>query len=190
MYKDYKKYEVFETGRIWSYSRNRFLKPRKNRGGYYQLELSDNNGYIKSYRVHRVVYEAIKGEIPEGMQVNHIDECKTNNHISNLNLMTPKENCNWGSRNARAAEKQRGVPKPTVAEKLTNGKRSKKVAAYKDGVLVMTFPSLNEVRRQGFSQGNVCACCRNCYKREGNNIYKGFVWQYFDESPPLFYIAA
>ena len=31
------------------------------------------------------------------MQVNHIDESKDNNALSNLNLMTPKENINWAT---------------------------------------------------------------------------------------------
>lgn len=173
MFKNYTKYEVFEDGRIWSYSRKRFLKPAKDRGGYYYLHLSDNNGDIKNYQVHRVVYEAIKGQILEGMQVNHIDEDKSNNSISNLNLMTPKENTNWGTRTARATEK------------LTNGVTSKKVAAYRDGVLVMTFPSTQEAERQGYHSGHISECCNGKLK-----THKGYQWLYFEDSPPLFYIAA
>lgn len=158
MFKNYTKYEIFEDGRVYSYASKRFLKPRKNdkRGGYNYISLSDNSGEIKNYRLHKVIYEAIKGEIPEGLDVNHIDEDKTNNSISNLNLMTRKDNINWGS----------GIERRT--EKL-----SKQVAAYKDGVLVMTFPSTREAERQGYSQGNISKCCNGKLKS-----YKGYQWRY------------
>ena len=39
-------------------------------------------------RLHRVVYAHHNGEIPSGMDVHHIDEDKTNNAISNLELIS------------------------------------------------------------------------------------------------------
>ena len=38
------------------------------------------------------------------MQVNHIDENPANNNLNNLNLMTPKENTNWGTGIERRAK--------------------------------------------------------------------------------------
>lgn len=38
-------------------------------------------------RLHRVVWEAYNGEIPEGYHVHHIDEDRRNNSISNLSLV-------------------------------------------------------------------------------------------------------
>lgn len=161
-FRDYMKYEVFEDGRIWSYSHKKFLKPSTLPNGYQQVNLTDNEGKRKLYLLHRVVYEAFSDEpIPEGMQVNHIDEDKTNNHINNLNLMTSKQNCNWGYGIERCAKARR-----------------KQVGAFKNGELIMSFQSITECERQGFKKGNVCACCRNCFNREGNNIYKGFEWRY------------
>ena len=72
--------------------------------GYRFVSLYKNNT-IKGFRVCRLVYAAFVGPIPEGMQVNHIDECKTNDAVWNLNLMTPKENSNWGTRNHRISVK-------------------------------------------------------------------------------------
>lgn len=109
MFRNFTKYEVYDDGRVWSYKRNKFLKPHLDKDGYYQIRLTDNEGKMKTYYLHRVVYEAVTSEpIQEGMQINHIDENKANNHISNLNLMSPKENCNWGTRNERIGNTQLG----------------------------------------------------------------------------------
>lgn len=98
MFKDFTKYEVLEDGRIWSYSHNKFLKPSTNNVGYQRVALSDNEGKIKWYLLHRVIYEAVTGKpIPEGYDINHIDERKDNNAKSNLNLMSHKENVNWAT---------------------------------------------------------------------------------------------
>lgn len=161
MFKDFTKYEVFEDGRIWSYKTKKFLKPT-TKNGYKVVCLYDNEGNMKQYLLHRVIYESITGSpIPEGLQVNHIDENKENNNITNLNLMTPKENSNWGT----------GIQRQSKAR--INGKRSKAVGAFKNGVLIFTFPSTRESGRQGFDQANVAACCRGERK-----TYKGYTWKY------------
>ena len=169
MFKDYTKYEVYPDGKIWSYSHKKWLKYFTNKkDGYQRVVLYNNEGKRKTFLVHRVIFESVSGSpIPEGMQVNHINENKIDNRFfENLNLMTCKENINYGSGIERSAKAR------------TNGKRSKAVGAFKDGKLVMTFPSTMECGRQGFNQSDVSACCRNCYKREGNNKYKGFEWRY------------
>ena len=168
MFRNYSKYEVYEDGRIYSYKKKKFLKPITRKNGYQQVSLVDNEGKRKYYLLHRVVWEAVTREqIPKGYEINHISEVKTENMITNLELMSHKQNVNFGTRNSRAAES------------LTNNpKISKQVGAFKDGKLVMTFPSTIEAGRQGFNQGNVAACCRNSYLREGNNVYKGFEWRY------------
>lgn len=42
--------------------------------------------------LHRLVYEAYKGEIPEGMEIDHIDRNKRNNNPDNLRVVTRSEN--------------------------------------------------------------------------------------------------
>jgi len=42
--------------------------------------------------VHRMVYEAFKGEIHEGMEIDHIDRNKHNNNPDNLRVVTRVEN--------------------------------------------------------------------------------------------------
>ena len=168
MFRDYTNYEIYEDGRIWSYKTKKFLKLGTNQYGYKVVSLSDNEGKKKKYLVHRVVYESVTGEpIIEGLQINHINEDKTDNRFENLNLMSPKENTNWGTCVARRAKTN-----------TNNPKHSKQVGAYKDGELVMTFPSTQEAHRQGFHGGHISECCRNCFHREGNNVYKGYTWKY------------
>lgn len=58
--------------------------------GYKQVDVCNDEGIKKHMRVHRLVYMAHKGAIPEGMQINHKDENKANNCIDNLELMTNK----------------------------------------------------------------------------------------------------
>lgn len=163
-FRDFEKYEVYEDGRIYSYKRNKFLTPTTTKNGYQTVCLSDNECKQKWYKVHRVVWEAVTGKpIPSNMQINHINEDKTANFFANLELMTPKQNSNYGSRNTR------------IAKAKINGKTSKQVGAYRNGELIFTFPSAMEAGRNGFDQGAVSACCR-CAKNY--KTHKGFTWRY------------
>ena len=162
-FRDFEKYDVYEDGRIWSYKSKKFLKPNTVKGGYQQVLLTDNEGKRKKYYVHRVVLEAVTGEqIPEGYEINHISEDKTENFFANLELITHKQNVNYGSRNERIGKAN-----------TNNPKLSKAVGAFKNGELVMTFPSISEAQRQGYNLGHVYACC-NCNRK----THKGYTWRY------------
>lgn len=158
-FRDYSKYEIYEDGRIWSYWTNKWLKPITEKNGYQRVALSDNEGKPKSYLLHRVVYEAVTGEpIPEGYEINHISEVKTENMITNLELVSHKENINYGSRNERSAKSQ-----------------SKQVGAFKDGKLIMTFKSTSEAERNGFNHSAVSRCCNGVKKYK---THRGYEWRY------------
>ena len=162
-FRDYDNYEVFEDGRIWSYSHKKWLKPQTNPNGYQQVGLYDNEGKRKMYRLHRVVWESVTGEqIPLGYEINHISEVRTENMITNLELVSHKQNINYGSRTEKASKS------------LTNNKKlSKQVGAFKDGKLILTFPSAKEAERQGFCHSAVSKCCNGKLPH-----YKGFEWKY------------
>ena len=160
-------YQASNLGRIKSFYglKEKILKPRINQYGYYQVELYKNS-IGKMYSVHRLVYEAFNGQIPENMQVNHINEIKTDNRLSNLNLMTCKENINYGT----------GIER--CHSQLMNGKKSKPVLQFTlDDILVKEFPSAMQVEREtGFAFSNICACCRGKLKTAYN-----FKWKYAKE---------
>ena len=162
MFRDFTKYEIYDDGRIWSYKTKRFLKPKTEKNGYQRVALSDNECNIKKYLLHRVVYEAVTGEpIPNNLQCNHINECKSDNRFCNINLLTQNENINYGTRNKRSAKSN------------TNRNRSKSVGAFKDGKLIMEFPSSMEAERNGFNHCSIVMCCNG--KRK---THKGFEWRY------------
>ena len=98
------KYWVSNMGQIKSLNfkgskKEHMLSPFKGRNGYALVELC---GIAKT--VHSIVWTTFNGPVPEGQQINHINEIKTDNRLENLNLMTRKENCNWGTRNERIAK--------------------------------------------------------------------------------------
>ena len=169
MIQNFSRYQCFPTvGKIYDKKRKRFVNGYEYHSGYIYVRLQDDDGVWKTMLFHRVILEAYRGEgIPDGLEVNHIDECKNNNQISNLNLMTPKENCNFGTRNERAAKAQMNDPN-----------KSKRVQAFdKEGKLVFDFPSVREARRQlGFDIGNISACCLG----KSKSAY-GYIWKYLDE---------
>ena len=57
-------------------------------GGYIQAQSSTHT----PISVHRLVWEAVHGPIPIGMQINHINGIKKDNRIINLELVTGSEN--------------------------------------------------------------------------------------------------
>ena len=66
------------------------VKPSLNNCGYEFICYASHNIVY----VHRLVYEAFNGEIPEGMELDHIDRNKLNNNPDNLRVVTRVENCN------------------------------------------------------------------------------------------------
>lgn len=62
-----------------------------NKGRRY-VNIRRDDGSKTSMLYSRYIYEATYGSIPEGMQVDHIDEDKTNDAIENLQLLTSSDN--------------------------------------------------------------------------------------------------
>ena len=81
------KYIIFEDGRVWNTKRNRLLKVQVDKAGYCRVSIN-----CKGKMVHRLVAEAFIDNPDNKPQVNHKDAVKSNNHISNLEWVTPKEN--------------------------------------------------------------------------------------------------
>lgn len=106
---DFDKYVIFENGKIFSKHWNRFIDGTVNKDGYLRVCLKCKDNNYRGFLVHRLVYFYFNGEIPEDMRVNHIDENKMNNTKENVNLLSHKDNCNWGTRNERISKSHKGV---------------------------------------------------------------------------------
>jgi hypothetical protein len=89
--KDFKNYAINEHGDVTNLRTGRVLKNQENQKGYKHLQLS-YLGKTKTISIHREVYIAYKGSISDCLEINHIDGVKSNNHISNLEEVTKKEN--------------------------------------------------------------------------------------------------
>ena len=162
-------YEVSDLGRVKSLNYNhtgneKILKPGKAAGGYLFVILC-KDCHTKHLLVHRIVAEAFILN-PQGLEtVNHKDEVKTNNTVSNLEWMSIKDNNNYGTHNKRSSE-----------ARLNHPAFSKKVQMFdkSTGELLATFPSIHEAERvTGIAQSHISKCCLGKRKSAG-----GYKWRY------------
>ena len=70
---------------------NKILKLNKNARGYLYCNIS-TSGKITKVKIHRLVAKAFIDNLQNKETVNHIDGNKLNNHYSNLEWLTRKEN--------------------------------------------------------------------------------------------------
>ena len=88
---DFPNYEVNNYGEVRNRKTGRILKQQINEKGYHTVTLYKD--YIPyNQRVHRLVANAFYDGDHDGLDVNHIDGNKSNNHLSNLEICTRKHN--------------------------------------------------------------------------------------------------
>ena len=169
-------YKVSNKGNIFSVRRlnsrgnkcgGRVLKPTYDKDGYLIVALY-KNGVGKKKKIHRLVTEAFLPNPNNYPEVNHMDEIKDNNELSNLEWCDARYNVNYGTRIERVSKKVRAV-------NIKNGD-------------VLTFKSTNEAGRKGYDQSSVSASCRGDYKDNktgkligGGRIYRGHKWYYEED---------
>ena len=150
-------YEVSDLGRVRSlkFGKTKVLKPGRVGGGYLIVVLC-KDGIRKNMKVHRLVASAF---IPNPLNletVNHKNEDKRNNNVSNLEWMSRTDNLAYS--------------RPQLAE------RRVQMLDKSTGKLLATFPSIIEAERvTGINDGNICSCLKGRYKTAG-----GYLWRYVD----------
>lgn len=86
------RYQVSSFGRMKSlFNGERILKPMYSKDGYLRINLWVG-GKMKTRRIHVLVAEAFLDNPGSKPEVNHIDGCPLNNHVSNLEWVTSSEN--------------------------------------------------------------------------------------------------
>lgn len=108
------KFKCSSKGRIRQLSNGQILSGSFDSSDYISVDLNNI-----THKLHRIIATTfIPNDDPlYKIQVNHIDENKTNNCIENLEWVTPKENSNHGTRTERCtAHNNRKVKCVTTGE--------------------------------------------------------------------------
>ena len=149
-------YEVSNLGKVRNIKSGRVLKPRLDKDGYLTHCLYGHDKR-KFLFLHRIIATAFIDN-PEGKPcVNHIDENKLNNDLSNLEWCSVRENLIHGTRTKRAAEKHfKKVIQLDLNDNILN-----------------VFESIKQAEREtGALARHISACCNGRIKSSG-----GFKWR-------------
>ena len=147
--KGYPLYEVSNEGDIRNKNTGRILKQQIGIHGYSTLTLRKDKRPFTA-RVHRIVADSFYDGVHDEFDVNHIDGNKLNNHISNLEFCTRKENI-----------------RHAFDTGLKHGSRRTKIRVIETGD---EFDSITECQSiTGFDKSAICKCLSG---KQDN--YKGY----------------
>lgn len=142
----------------------------------------------KTTKVHKLVWEAFNGPIPEGMQIDHRDGDKTNNMLENLRCVTPKENQHNPVTRPKYLEAMKKLAQSPewrrkTAEAVRNA-RNKTILQINNvtGDVIRRWECASDVFREiGIQQQNISKCCNGKRVLAG-----GYRWMFF-MPPALIY---
>lgn len=111
--KDNYEAHLFSDGYVVLFNGKRYLKPiiAKGKDNYISYNVVTVDGKTFKLYMHRLVGLWLLDGYQDGYFVDHIDNDKSNNHISNLKWLSHKENTR------KAVKDNRGVGRPKVANK-------------------------------------------------------------------------
>lgn len=158
---NYPKYFITEDAKIFSTFKGglKELKPYKSRDGYLLIRLFKESKQGKMFSLHRLVVESFIGNKPgELYQIDHIDNDKSNNSVSNLRWITQKENL-LKKYNEDGYKIHFAIP--TIQKTM-------------DGTFIKMYPSaLDAAKELGFDSSCISKVCKGIL-----NKHKGFKWEY------------
>lgn len=148
-------YTITENGSVFTTMRgNRYLKGLTKPEGYKMYYLKDDQGNSRWYYAHRLVALAYIPNPLNKPDVDHIDNDKSNNHVSNLQWVTEAENIQLSF--------ERGRTMPKGLEHWNNGKKRSvetraKMSAKKIGENHPKFKGHYKYQDQVYSSMNALA---------------------------------
>lgn len=109
-------YQISNLGRVKSLGRrgkgcsleDRILKPMVNKDGYHLVNLKDVNHVAKWFTVHRLVALHFIPNPNDYKEINHKDEIKGNNIVTNLEWCTREYNVSYGTVIERQSNNKKG----------------------------------------------------------------------------------
>lgn len=153
--KNFPNYTIDTDGNVFN-KNNVKLKPSITNNGYAKVSLSNSIVKHKCLLVHRLVAEAFISNPDNLRQVNHKDENKLNNNISNLEWCTPLYNLQYSQ----------------VIEKASIAKFTK----IRCNTTNEEFDSIREAcKKYGLYHSNIVACCKGRRTKCG-----GYSWSYVE----------
>lgn len=134
-------YQVSNFGRVKSLERfsahkhlisERILKENNLGTGGYKSVMLYKNGVVKRFTVHRLVALAFIPNPKNLPQVGHKDENNTNNHVTNLEWVTPKQNSNMPLHKERISQKMKNKsPSKETRRKMSESHKGGKSSTAK-----------------------------------------------------------
>lgn len=157
-------YEVSDNGNVRNIKTGRLLKPQKTNSGYLQLMLQ-KNGIKKHFYIHRLVAYMFLPMIDGKSEVNHKNEIKTDNHVSNLEWCDRSYNMNHSHLGAKRTDEC----KQKMSEKSW---RRRNVLCVETGEI---FNSVKEAEVWCGKKG-VSGCCNGKQQTAG-----GYHWKFYEK---------
>ena len=151
-------YAANKDGDVINLKTKKIMKMCKNNCGYLYFNIYNKKlKKTKSYAQHRFVYEVFKETIPSYLEVDHINNLKTDNRIKNLQLLTHKQNVG------------KSLNKKIISNCIATGEKRKFISIKKASIEL-------DINKRTIS--NIC-CKRKHYKtatskKDGKNIHSSF----------------
>ena len=159
------RYEVSNYGRVKSYARdkeNGVIKAEVVEKGYHLVSLTFPGLKQRRYMVHRLVAQAF---IPNPLnlpQVNHKDENKGNNIVSNLEWCDNRYNSNYGTRNERVS----------MGNRQFEGRNQKVYSVDNNGIVERFISIKDAARRTGLTSWGITEALKGIKSRYGEREWR------------------
>lgn len=159
-------YMINKAGSVWSLRWAREIKVTT--GTYKRVKLTDENNHRRTVDLHRILAEAFIPRVEGCNVVDHWDEDKHNNDLSNLRWTTHRENVTRGTSKERRMKTYLDNAEKNLGHRY-------EVAQYTlEGELVATYESATQASRElGYDQGTLSKVCNGKKKQA-----YGFVWSF------------
>ena len=178
------KYQASNLGNVRSLNYRKtgelkLLKQSADKKGYKRVRLY-KNGKGKTHRVHRLVAIAFLPNPNNYKEVNHKDECKSNNNMNNLEWCTREYNINYGTAMKRSSENHKGEKHPNYGKKGKDNPTSKPILMYdKEGNFIRRFDCIRDAKEY-FGKARNFGSINNCLSGRSKTAY-GYVFRYAEE---------